>query len=88
MKMPSLILRDKVNMEEIKPWIATAGHATLYVYHVASSERCILTVGAKLPCNTRFFRRNQTFQGRLLKTVQVSIFLHYCYLFHCDRKEL
>ncbi|CAL9192740.1 unnamed protein product [Musa hybrid cultivar] len=71
MKMPSRILRDKVNMEVIKPWITISwACCTVSVYHVASSERCILMVGAKIPYNTRFFGGDQTFQGRLLKTVQ------------------
>ncbi|THU50794.1 hypothetical protein C4D60_Mb06t24070 [Musa balbisiana] len=55
MKMPSRILRDKVNMEVIKPWITISwACCTVSVYHVASSERCILMVGAKIPYNTRY----------------------------------
>ncbi|CAL9186396.1 unnamed protein product [Musa hybrid cultivar] len=75
MKMPSRILWEKVNMEVIKLWITISwACCTVSVYHVASSERCILMVGAKIPYNTRFFGGDQTFQGRLFKTVlQVSI---------------
>ncbi|URE12461.1 hypothetical protein MUK42_32778, partial [Musa troglodytarum] len=55
MKMPSRILRDKVKMEVAKPWNAINwACCTVSVYHVASSERCILMVGAKIPYNTRY----------------------------------